>query len=209
MSLVKYNNNSLSAVTAASSLPTGAMTLIKSQTASSSSTISFVDGTSDVVLDSTYPIYKFVWINCHPGTDDAAGFRVNFRDGGSSYDATKTSTSFVSYHREDDSQTTLTYRTQDDLAQATGVQPLTGSDTVGGDNDQSISGEMYLFNPSSTTYVKHFMARSHFYSSNDFGMDFFVAGYCNVTAAIDGVQFTMSTGNIDSGTIKLYGIKDS
>ena len=81
MALVKYNNNSLSGVTAASSLPTGAMTLIKSQTASSSSDVNFVHGTSDVTLDSTYPIYKFVWINCHPGTDDAAGFRVNFRDG--------------------------------------------------------------------------------------------------------------------------------
>ena len=206
MALVKYNNNSLSAITTASSLPTGAMTLIKSQTASSSSDVTFVHGTSDVVLDSTYPIYKFVWINCHPGTDDAAGFRVNFRDGGSSYDATKTSTAFVSYHREDDSQATLTYRTQDDLAQSTGVQHLTGSDTVGGDNDQSISGEMYLFNPSSTTYVKHFMARSHFYSSHDFGMDFFVAGYCNVTAAIDAVQFKLTSGNFDQGVIRLYGI---
>ena len=204
MALVKYNNRSILNVTALDSIASGGLNLLATNTISSGvSSSSFTSS-----IDSTYDTYMFKFINMHPASSNTH-FRVNFRDGWSSYDATKTSTSFVSYHREDDSQTTLTYRTQDDLAQATVVQNLTGSDTVGGDNYQSISGEMYLFNPSSTTYVKHFMARSHFYSSNDFGMDFFLAGYCNVTAAIDGVQFTMSTGNIYSGTIKLYGIKDS
>ena len=177
----------------------GSMVLLSTQTASSSANISFTSG-----IDDTYDSYLFKYINCHPSTD--AGFRLNFRDGGSSYDATKTSTAFVAYHREDDSQTSLTYRTQDDLAQSTGVQHLTGSDVVGADNDQSISGEMFLFNPSSTTFVKHFMARSNFAGASDFSMDFYVAGYCNTTSAINGVQFTMSTGNIDSGTIKMYGI---
>jgi len=207
MALVKYNNNSISAVTAASSLTTGAMTLIKEQTASSSATISFVDGTSDVVLDSTYPIYIFKWINIHPGTDDV-NFQVNFRDGGSSYDATKTSTVIDVSHTEDDTTTaSLTYKTAADVAQGTGIQALGAS--TGADNDQSTSGELWLFNPSSTTYVKHWMSRSSQARHSDGAQDFYTAGYCNVTAAIDGVQFTYQSGNIDTGTIKLYGIKDS
>jgi len=205
MALVKYNNNSLSAVTAASSLPTGAMTLIKEQTASSSSTISFVDGTSDVVLDSTYPIYKFVYNNIHPATNEA-GLYVNFRDGGSSYDATKTTTYFAADHRENDS-TGFGYSASSDLAQSTSAQKLTGN--IGNDNDQSASGELWLFSPSSTTFVKHFFGVGNEYQGSDYSTNVYYAGYCNVTAAIDAVQFSMSSGNMDSGTIKLYGIKDS
>ena len=207
MALVKYNNNSLSAVTAASSLPTGAMTLIKSQTASSSSTISFVHGTSDVVLDSTYPIYMFKYINCHAETNNVA-FSVNFRDGSSAYDATKTTTIFAAAHYEDDSEAELTgYTSGDDIAQGTGFQDLTRG--TKNDNDACCSGQLWLFNPSSTTFVKHFISVSNDYNSNDQTNQFFVSGYCNVTAAIDAVQFKFSSGDIDSGTIKLYGIKDS
>ena len=97
MALVKYNNNSLSSVTSAAGFPAGAMTLIKTLTASSSSTLSFVDGSSDVVLDSTYPIYVFKFINIHPASDGVE-FTVNFRDGGSAYDATKTTSLFIAYH---------------------------------------------------------------------------------------------------------------
>ena len=205
MALVKYNNNSISSVTAAAGLaPSGAMTLIKEQTASSSATISFVHGTSDVVLDNTYPIYLFKFINIHPATNDVF-FQVNFRDGGSSYDATKTTTSFFAYQNEGGTDTSLAYNTGADVAQGTGVQKLS-LDSVGNGNSESSSGEMYLFNPSSTTYVKHFMARTQIYHDSDFTFDNHVAGYCNVTAAIDGVQFTMSSGNIDAGVIKLYGI---
>ena len=207
MALVKYNNNSISAVTAASSLPTGAMTLIKEQTASSSATISFVHGTSDVVLDSTYPIYLFKFINIHPATNET-GFTVGFRDGSTAYDATKTSNFFQARHEEDDSSTALSYETSYDLAQSTDFQSLSAN-TLGTDNDQSFSGEMWLFSPSSTTYVKHFMARGNVYHAANIQQDNFVAGYCNVTAAIDGVQFSMSSGDIDAGTIKLYGIIDS
>ena len=206
MALVKYNNNSLSAVTAASSLPTGAMTLIKSQTASSSSTISFVHGTSDVVLDGTYPIYLFKFINAHPQTD-SQHFNVNFRDGGSSYDATKTTTYFEAEHQEDDGGTGLAYVTASDVAQGTGVQKV--APNVGADADQSCSGELWLFSPSSTTFVKHFMMRTSTVRSDNIAFDTYAAGYCNVTAAIDGVQFSFASGNIDSGTFKLYGIKDS
>ena len=205
MALVKYNNNSLSAITAASSLPTGAMTLIKEQTASSSSDVTFVHGTSDVVLDNTYPIYKIVWANAHPATDNVT-FQVNFRDGGSSYDATKTSTAFYAHQGESD-DTGFGYGSSVDVAQGTGVQPLLGS--LGNGNDESTSGELWLFTPSSTTYVKHYMVKTQYYHQGNYSQIYYVAGYCNVTAAIDGVQFSMSSGNIDAGTFKLYGIKDS
>ena len=205
MALVKYNNNSISAVTA-TGLASGAMTHIKTLTASSSSTLSFVHGTDGVVLDSTYPIYVFKFINIHPsGTADV--FSVNFRDGGSDYDAVKTSTSFRAYHTESDGAASLDYLTGYDLAQATSIQWLTGS--LGNDNDQCAVGTLHLFNPSSTTFVKHFIYRGVQSFNDDGELDFFVAGYCNTTAAIDGVQFTMSAGTMDSGKIKLYGIKDS
>ncbi len=207
MALVKYNNNSLSAITAASSLPTGAMTLIKEQTASASSTVTFVHGTSDVVFDSTYPIYLFKFINVHASAN--ADFTVNFRDGGSSYDATKTTTIFHAQHNEAGDYTNLAYQAGDDVAQGTGATGIARN--LGTGNDESCAGEMYLFNPSSTTYVKHFMARTFAYQyiSAQYQADYFAAGYCNVTAAIDGVQFAMASGIIDAGTFKLYGIKDS
>tara|TARA_R100001086_G_scaffold227171_1_gene146177 strand:+ start:111 stop:713 length:603 start_codon:yes stop_codon:yes gene_type:complete len=181
----------------------GAITLIKTVTASSDSTINFVNGTSDVVLDNTYRTYIFKFINIHPATNDVQ-FQVNFRDGSTAYDATKTSTFFYSYNNEGDSATALSYDGGSDLAQSTGVQTIVLGQ--GNGNDESASGEMYLFNPSSTTFVKHFMTRISFYQHNNYAFDTFTAGYCNVTAAIDAVQFSMSSGNIDAGTIKLYGI---
>ena len=209
MALVKYKNNSISAVTSAASIPSGTMTLIKTLTASSSATLSFVHGSSDVVLDSTYPIYVFKFINIHPATDGAT-FQVNFRDGGSSYDATKTTTYFYSRHTEGGSDGALAYGTSDDLAQSTAFQNIShGTNGIGSDNDQSGSGELFLFNPSSTTFVKHFLSTFQEYNLNNYSLESFVAGYCNVTAAIDGVQFKFDSGNIDAGTIKLYGIKDS
>jgi len=206
MALVKYNNNSISAITAAAAIPSGAMTLIKSQTASSSANITFVHGTSDVVLDSTYPIYLLKYINVHPETD-SQHFYVNFRDGGSAYDATKTTTYFEAEHGEDGSGGQINYVTANDLAQATGVQRVAGN--VGADADQSCSGELWLFSPSSTTYVKHFIMRTSNVRSDNIVFNTYVAGYCNTTSAIDGVQFTFASGDIDAGTFKLYGIKDS
>ena len=206
MALVKYNNNSISAITAASSLPTGAMTLIKEVTASASATISFAHGTSDVVLDSTYPIYLFKFISIHPQTDNKE-FQVNFRDGSTAYDATKTTTTFNAHHDEGNTAAVLGYDTNADIAQGTGFQLLAGA--CGADADQCISGYMWLFNPSSTTFVKHFMSRISGFHASNYAFDFPTAGYCNVTAAIDGVQFKFDSGNIDAGTIKLYGIKDS
>ena len=206
MALVKYNNNSLSAITAASSLPTGAMTLIKSQTASSSSTISFVHGSSDVVLDSTYPIYLFKFINIHPATDQKK-FMFQGTTNGSDFNTTMTTTWFQAYHDEADSNTALTYVVGEDQAQGTSFQSL--SEDTGNDNDQNYCGELWLYNPSSTTFVKHFMSvGSEAYFSN-YNNSARVAGYFNTTSAITGLQFKMESGNVDSGTFKLYGIKDS
>ena len=185
----------------------GAMTLIKTITASSSNTVSFVDGASSVVFDNTYPIYKFEFINIHPANNDV-DFAVGFRDGGSNYDATKTTTYFRASHGEDASPASLQYEAAADLAQATGDQKLSKSG-IGNGGDESLSGEMYVFNPASTTFVKHFMARTHYYGHDDQSSDDYIAGYCNVTAAIDAVQFSFSGGAIESGIIKLYGIKDS
>ena len=207
MALVKYNNNSISSVTSAASFPAGAMTLIKTITASSDSTISFVDGSSDVVLDSTYPIYMFTFNNIHPATN---GVHFSFQGnaaGGSGFDETITSTAFFAQHREDDSSTSLDYRGDDDLAQSTSFQRL--SESLGNANDESLSGTLQIFNPSSTTFVKHFIATINYIHQSDRSYNFYIAGYFNTTSAIDEIQFKMSSGNIDSATKKHYGINDS
>jgi hypothetical protein len=198
MALVKHNNNSISNLTSVN-LPQGKMTLISEQTASGSASISFTSG-----IDSTYPIYKFEFINIHPATDNV---RLQFNlstDGGSNYNVTKTSTSFRQQHGEDDSSGVLEYDTALDLAQSTADQPLGDS---GNDNDQALSGYLQLFNPSSTTYVKHFIGTSDGSRWNDLQQQYFIAGYGNTTSAINAVRFQMSSGNIDAGTIKMYGIK--
>ena len=207
MALVKYNNNSLSSVTSAASAPAGAMTLIKTLTASSSSTLSFVDGSSDVVLDNTYPIYVFKFINIHPSADgEYFQFQAN-ASGGSGYNETLTTTQFRSQHGEDGSGGAVGYQTNGDTAQGTGFQTL--GRTVGNGNDECISGELYLFGISSTTFIKHFFANSNTYHQSDYSQNAYTAGYFNTSSAIDEFQFKMASGNIDSGTIKLYGIKDS
>ena len=199
MSLNFCNNNSLSAITALpASISGGGLNLISTQTASSSSTIDFTSG-----IDSTYKEYIFKFINIHPATD-GANFQVNFRDGGSDYDATKTTTFFNAFHDESDANTGLNYFAANDLAQSTSFQNI--SLAVGADNDQSTSGNLHLFEPSSDTFVKHFISQFNSYESTDYSTNYFVAGYCNVTTAIDGVQFKFSSGNIDSGVIKLYGV---
>ena len=206
MALVKYNNNSISAVTA-TGLASGSLVLIKTLTASSSGTLSFVHGTDGVILDSTYPIYKFEFINMHPSSD-VANFQFNMStDSGSNYNVTKTSTFFRAIHNESDTAALLSYQPAFDLAQGTGFQVL--SEQIGFDNDQASSGTLQLFNPSSTVFVKHFIGDFNCSSETDFSMRDLSAGYGNTTSAVDAIQFKMSAGNIDSGKIKLYGIKDS
>ena len=203
--LVKHNNNSISAITSAGQLAQGKMTLLQTQTASSSASISFTSN-----IDSTYPIYLFKFINIHPATDGAE-FTINFStDSGSNYNVAKTTTFFVAYNAESESSSGLTYIDSLDIAQGTGVANIFYN--VGNENDEAASGTLHLFNPSSTTFVKHFMSTFNVYNnsgSNGNSVQVDVAGYGNTTSAIDGVQFAMSSGNIDSGTIKLYGIKGS
>ena len=184
----------------------GAMTHIKTLTASSSATLSFVDGTDGVVLDSTYPVYVFKFINIHPSNNNV-NFQLNFRDGGTAYDAIKTTTAIRAYHNEAGNDTTFGYVNPFDVAQGSGVHIL--ANNMGNENDESLSGELYLFNPSSTTFVKHFNADLNNYNQDNFSVRHLSAGYCNTTTAIDGIQFSCSAGDIDAGTFKLYGIKDS
>ena len=187
-----------------SGIPTGAMTFIKKLTASGSGTLSFVHGSGGVDF-STYKEYVFTYNNIHPATNGAQ-LTINFRDGGTAYDATKTTTVFDAYQKEDGSAAALGYNGSKDLAQGTGAQILT-VDTIN-NNDASASGIVTLFNPSSTTFVKHFIGDSQGMGdgSPPYSHRRIAAGYANVTAAIDGVQFAMSSGNIDVGDICLYGI---
>ena len=220
MALTKFNFNSFDLTTAASkglafnssangfeTAAEGSMTLIKTLTASSSADLQFVNGSSGVVLDNTYPVYLFKIINIHAATADA-NFQTDFSDdGGSSYDTAKVTTSFRAKHKEDGSNTALEYRANADQAAAT--YHVLGENLSTG-NDDNGNGEMYLFNPSSTTFVKHFFSRFTSYQHSEGGnQDQFTAGYINLTVAINAVLFRFSGGNIDSGTIKLYGIKDS
>ena len=207
MSIVTLNDRGVRSVTTFGSLNTGSMIFIKKLTASSSSDLSFVNGTSDVVLDSTYKEYVFTFKSIHPSANGPY-FQVNFRDGGSSYDATKTTTMFSARHDEDGSNALLAYKDSNDLAQGTGNQYLDGFG-INNDNDSCISGTLHLFNPSSTTFVKHYLATSNANEDGDASKQYLCAGYFNTTSAIDAVQFKFGSGNIDAGTIKLYGIKDS
>ena len=206
MSIVTYNNRSIANISA---IPGAAkaLTHIKTLTASSSSTLSFVNGSSDVVLDSTYPIYKFVYTNMHPSGDgEGLKFQASTNTG-SSYGVSCTNTAFRSQHNEADSTAALDYDTGNDLANGTGFFIIAAG--TGNDNDQSNSGELTLFNPSSTTFVKHYLATSNANEDGDASKQYLCAGYFNTTSAIDAVQFKFGSGNIDAGTIKLYGIKDS
>ena len=206
MALVKLNNRGVrSATTFGSITSLGSMVFIKKQTASSSATISFVDGTSDVVLDNTYKEYLFTFKNIHPQTQSAFSFNGS-TDSGSNYNVTKTTTAFNAAHKEDDSGTNLGYESTYDLAQGTGFQIL-DQENLATDNDNGLAGTLHLFNPSSTTFVKHFISRCpHNASSGIWCNDTHVAGYFNTTSAIDAVQFKMASGNIDAGDICLYGI---
>jgi len=162
--------------------------------------------TFDSGIDSTYPIYVFKFIAIHPETDDK-NLTVNFRDGSTAYDATKQTTYFHSTHGEDDGSASLAYVSGHDQAQSTSAQII--SEGISSDADHGSSGELWLFNPSSTTFQKQFFCRSNGTRHSNISSDVFVGGYVNVTAAIDGVQFAMSSGEIQGGKIKMYGLGDS
>ena len=210
MALVKYNDRSLKDLTtapAAAGGDTGAVVLIKTLTASSSANLQFLNGSDGVVFDNTYPIYKFEFINMHPALDDKDfGFQVDVGTG-TSYAQTITSTSFLAEHTEGGSSGSVAYNTSRDQAQGTANQIIASG--VGNDNDQACSGELTIYSPSSTTFVKHFMSTSNVAHNNQFTQNWFIAGYINTTTALTRVQFKFNSGNIDVGTIKMYGILDS
>jgi len=204
MSIITLNDRAVRSVSTFGSVSGGSMVFIKKLTASSSSTLSFVNGSSNVVLDSTYKEYMFTFNNMHPSADNSA-FQVNFSvDGGSNYNVAKTTTYFFALHKEDGSNNNLAYSAGADLAQGTGVAQI--AQNIGADNDQSMSGHLTLFNPSSTTFVKHFLAVTQMAELNENTVNVFSSGYGNTTSAINAVQFQMDSGNIDAGDICLYGI---
>ena len=183
----------------------GSWTFIKKLTASGDDDLSFVNGTSDVVLDSTYKEYIFYFNNLHPSDDDKH-LEMNVSvDTGSNYNVAKTTTMFLANHSEADAFTTFSYLTSLDSAQATGIQHLT--ENTGNDNDQSCSGYLHLFDPGSTTFVKHFIAMIHnCRGSNQTAESYYTAGYANTTSAVDAIQFSFSADEIQGGSISLYGI---
>ena len=195
-------NSSVTGITVLANASDG-ITFISSQTASSSASLSFTSG-----LTSTYKAYKFVFVDIH-GSVGSTNFQFNLStDSGSNYNVTKTSTFFASFHDETDSTAELSYRTSYDLAQSTAFQPLMEDFDVT-QNDGSGTGTLTIFNPSSTTYVKHFISTCHNMRAGGgiFAFSNYSAGYANTTSAINAIQFKMSSGNIDDGKIYLYGIK--
>ena len=178
--------------------------LIKNLDASSSSTLSFVDGSDSVDLDNTYKTYLFRFVNIHPANDNVDFEFQGNAAGGSGFNETITSSMFIAEHKENDN-TDFTYRGSNEQAQGTSFQDIAYN--VGNDNDQGLSGELYLFNPSNTTFVKHFMANIATHAHQENIINHYTAGYFNTTSAIDEIQFKFSGGNIDSGRIALYGIK--
>ena len=177
---------------------------LATQTASSSGTLSFTSS-----IDSTYNIYKFRFIEIHPSHNSNVDFGFQCStDGGSNYNTNITSNFFDAYHYENDSSAAVRYLGSRDLANSTSFQPLSVN-TAEADADQHVSGELFLFDPSSTTFVKNFLSTTQTASdggSDDFSDNAYIGGYFNTTSAIDAIQFKFPSGNIDSGTIEMYGI---
>jgi len=202
MSIVKLNNRSVKDITAFGSISSlGSLTHIATQTASSSASISFTSG-----IDSTYKEYIFYFVNMHPASQNP-NFAFNLSiDSGSNYNVSKTTTYFRTQHGESGSGAELGYETGLDLANGTSIQKI--SKEAGNDNDQGVSGHFHLFNPSSTTFVKHFICQTNnnFKYSEPYAYSNYIAGYGNTTSAVDAIQFSFSSGNIDSGQILLFGL---
>jgi len=177
----------------------GSMVLLETQTASSDATISFTSN-----IDSTYKEYIFKLYDIHPETDDEfLQFNLSV-DSGSNYNVTKTDTVFRAYHTDDDTGTGVGYQASVDIAQSTAFANLCSG--LGNGNEESLAGTLHLYNPSSTTFVKHYITHTISHHGGDLVLDEFSAGYGNTTSAVDAVQFKMSSGDIDAGVIKMYGV---
>ena len=195
-------NASVSAVTSFANASGGTLILLSTQTASSSANISFTTG-----LDSTYDFYEFHFINVRPASNSNFTFNLS-TDSGSNYNVTKTSTNFESFNDEAGTSGLISYNATHDLAQSTAFQTI--AQLVGSGADECVSGSMQLFNPSSTTYVKHFISNVNaYYQSPAYSINTYMAGYGNTTSAVNALQFKFSSGNIADGIFKLYGVKKS
>jgi hypothetical protein len=196
MPLTKLNNKAVANVT---SIPValGDMVFISSATASSSASIEFSLG--------NYKEYQFYFVNIHPSTQSDFTFNMS-TDNGSNYNVTKTSTVFRAYNNPNDGVTSLAYDTGADLAQSTGEQITTSASDLGTDNIDNLSGKLCLFNPSSTTYVKHYISNINYIDYENITLNCFISGYCNTTSALTNIRFKMSSGNIDAGKILMFGI---
>ena len=202
MPLLKHNNQSISNVTSFPLVPSGSPTLLATATASSSASLSF----NSTYINGDYQIYKFEFINIHPSVASDVDFSFQgSTNGGSSYGVAITSTYFTDYHPESDAYSGVSYDGGMDLAQSTSYQNI--CDNINGShNDASMCGFLNLLNPSSTTFVKHFISRTTHMEQAPRTMDNYIGGYMNTTSAINAIQFKFSSGNIDAGTIKLYGL---
>jgi len=202
MSIVTLNNRALKDATEVGTTTSlGNLVFISRSTASSSSSVSITSG-----INSTYKEYIFVFNNIHPSAN-AGKFRlIGSTDSGSSYGVATTTSMFEALVDESGSNATVRYEDGDDVAQSTSAFPI--STGIGSDNDESLSGFLHLFEPSSSTFVKHFLTSTNLVngSGTPYTVSTRVGGYFNTTSAIDAVQFSMSSGNIDSGTIDLYGV---
>jgi hypothetical protein len=200
MAIIKLNNRAVKDATAVgSTTQLGNLVFISKQTASSSASVSFTSG-----INSTYKEYIFYFNNIHPQSDNQELF-FNFSiDAGSNYNVTKTTSTFQAYHNEAGSDSSLSYHTAGDLAQSTNYQRLGfSSDNA---DDASLSGYLHLFEPSSDTFVKHFIATTNMCHADTYSVNYYLAGYCNTTSAVNAIRFAFGSGNIDAGTISLYGV---
>jgi hypothetical protein len=198
-------NASVADVTSfANATSAGTLVLLSTQTASASATISFTTG-----LDSTYDAYEIKVINARPATDDTfLQFNLS-TDSGANYNVTKTTTLFTAYHNEAGTDNVFAYNATNDLAQSTAFQSIGNSTGLGSGADENQCIVLQLFNPSSTTYVKHFIVTSQYYSADNYSVNSYVGGYANTTSAVNAIQFKMASGNIADGVFKLYGVKKS
>ena len=201
MSIVKLNNNGVKNATAFGSITgLGNLVFISRSTASSSASVSITSG-----ISSTYKEYIFVFNNLHPASNSNLQFQTS-TNGGSSYGVTVTTTFFYASHQENDGEAIVTYNTGRDHAQATDFIYLTGDNMESNNADASVSGYLHLFEPSSTTFVKHYMSNTDHVADGPYQQNNYSAGYFNTTTAINAIQFKLTSGNIDSGTVDMYGV---
>ena len=199
MAIIKLNNRAVKDATAVgSTTQLGNLVFISKQTASSSANVSFTSG-----INSTYKEYIFYFNNIHPSTTANFTFQVN-ASGQTGFNETITSSVFRAQHTENGSTASLDYKTNLDQAQGTGYQVI--GEQISAGSDESCSGKLHLFDPSSDTFVKHFMTNFSGYVDGTTSHNNFTAGYINTTSAITQIDFKMSSGNIDAGTITMYGV---